>query len=553
MSFKGINGLRAADEVINYEEWQLKEMIKCYEDPIYFIKNYVKINMKDKGVQLFDLYPFQEELIGTFEAERFTICKFPRQCGKSATTRAFILWYMIFNKQKVIAILANKLALAQEQLTQLKDSYLELPMWMQPGVTSWNKRGLELAHGTRVLAAATSPDGIRGYSIDILYLDEFAFIDAHIADEFIASVFPVVSSGTTTKIIITSTPSGHNHFYSMWMKAKEKRSNFKAVEIPWNAVPGRTTEWANEQRALIGEIRFNQEFLCSFIGSVSTLIDANYLTSIKAIEPLKVPSLPKEMKVWELPVHPDKLRVNDWEYVASLDTSMGVHADYSVMQFFLVKSNVECIQVAMMSSNKLGITDFCTKSLLLLKAYHKPNLIIEQNGIGQSSIDFFVSKEYDNMMHFDPKVRNLGLVSSGPLKGMACDIFKTYIQKNLMTIRDETTIKEMLSFGRKGKSWEGLSGAHDDHILPCIWTAYYLISPLFYGNVIEEDVSTLPDDAVIIKAFGYDGEDAEVIKQVRDYEVYEKLHSDAGKYADDSNNAEYEEDDGSGAGLIVRG
>ena len=292
---------------------------------------------------------------------------------------------------------------------------------------------------------------------------------------------------------------------------------------------------------------------CSFIGSVSTLIDANYLTSIKAIEPLKVPSLPKEMKVWELPVHPDKLRVNDWEYVASLDTSMGVHADYSVMQLFLVKSNVECIQVAMMSSNKLGITDFCTKSLLLLKAYHQPNLIIEQNGIGQSSIDFFVSKEYDNMMHFDPKVRNLGLVSSGPLKGMACDIFKTYIQKNLMTIRDETTIKEMLSFGRKGKSWEGLSGAHDDHILPCIWTAYYLISPLFYGNIIEEDVSTLPDDAVIIKAFGYDGEDAEVIKQVRDYEVYEKLHSDAGKYADDSSNTEYDEDDGSGAGLIVRG
>jgi len=180
----------------------------------------------------------------------------------SATTRAFILWYMIFNKQKVIAILANKLALAQEQLTQLKDSYLELPMWMQPGVTSWNKRGLELAHGTRLIAAATSPDGIRGYSIDILYLDEFAFIDAHIADEFIASVFPVVSSGTTTKIIITSTPSGHNHFYAMWMKAKEKRSNFKPVEIPWNAVPGRTTEWANEQRALIGEIRFNQEFLC---------------------------------------------------------------------------------------------------------------------------------------------------------------------------------------------------------------------------------------------------------------------------------------------------
>ena len=204
MAFNGINNLRDSNESVQMEPWMLKELARCARDPIYFIKNYVYINTKDKGMQLFKLYDFQEELILKFNKHRFNIVKFPRQCGKSATTRAFILWYALFNEDKVVAILANKLNLAQEQLQQLRDSYINLPMWMQPGVKQWNKRGVQFSHGTRIVCAATSPDGIRGMSINLLYLDEFAFVKSHIADEFIASVFPTISSGKTTKVVITS-------------------------------------------------------------------------------------------------------------------------------------------------------------------------------------------------------------------------------------------------------------------------------------------------------------------------------------------------------------
>jgi hypothetical protein len=476
----------------------------------------------------------------------------------SATTRGFIIWYMLFNKQKTIAILANKLQLAQEQLTQLKESYLELPFWMQPGVKSWNKRGIELSHGTRIISAATSPDGIRGYSIDILYLDEFAFIDSHLANEFIASVFPVVSSGKTTKIIITSTPNGTNFFYEMWQEALEAydesnndpaSSKFVPVEVPWNAVPGRTEEWAREQKKLIGELRFTQEFQCAFLGSVSTLIDATVLKNIKKVKPLSLPNLPEIVKIWELPVKQDKLLANNWEYVASLDTGMGLHKDYTVLQLFLVKSNIEAIQVATIASNKMEIAEFCALSNQVLKAFHQPTLIIEQNGIGQTSLNWFDNNGYDNLMHFSNNGLIMGLVSTNPLKVQACVTFKTYIEKGLMILRDEVTIKELMSFGKKGKDkWEGLGGANDDHVLACIWVAYYINSPLFNGNIVEDDITTLDDKYDILKSLDYDGEDISIVKDARDNFDY---YQEQALLSDDINKDD-EDDDSYGASVVSR-
>lgn len=297
MPFNGINNLRDANESVQMEPWMLKELARCARDPIYFIKNYVYINTKDKGMQLFKLYDFQEELIIKFNKHRFNIVKFPRQCGKSATTRAFILWYALFNEDKVVAILANKLNLAQEQLQQLRDSYINLPYWMQPGVKQWNKRGVQFSHGTRIVCAATSPDGIRGMSINLLYLDEFAFVKSHIADEFIASVFPTISSGKTTKVVITSTPAGMNHFFRMWEDActedqietvaSDETNGYVKSEIPWNAVPGRNAEWARDEMKKIGEIRFNQEYMC--INYNETITIRNKDTGV--IETLKIGEL----------------------------------------------------------------------------------------------------------------------------------------------------------------------------------------------------------------------------------------------------------------------
>lgn len=202
--FAGNPNLRGDGESLQMEAWQLAELRKCVRDPVYFANNYVKITTKDKGIQLFNTWDFQSDLIQTMKDNRFVVAKFPRQCGKSTTTRAFLLWQALFTRDITIAILANKLALAMEQLQQLKESYAMLPYWMQPGLVEWNKKRIQLCHNTKVMCAATSPDGIRGLSVNILYIDEFAFIPNYIADEFIASIFPTISSGQTTKIFITS-------------------------------------------------------------------------------------------------------------------------------------------------------------------------------------------------------------------------------------------------------------------------------------------------------------------------------------------------------------
>jgi len=268
MPFKGINNLRDHNESVPMERWQLEELRKCANDPMYFIINYVYINTKDKGMQLFKMWDFQKELVQKYIAFRYVIAKWPRQSGKSMSTMAYLLWYSLFHKSKVVVILANKLSLAQEQLQHFRDAYIALPYWMQPGVSTWAKREVRLSHGTRIKCSATSPDTVRGMAINVLYLDEYSFVKAHIAEEFIASVFPTISSGKTTKVIISSTPSGMNHFYKMWQDAKgdysvtSEGNGYVKSEISWNAIPGRDEKWAREEQARIGEIRFNQEYKC---------------------------------------------------------------------------------------------------------------------------------------------------------------------------------------------------------------------------------------------------------------------------------------------------
>lgn len=514
MPFNGIMNIRAEGDDVNIEKWQIQELKKCAKDPIYFLTNYVYINTRDKGMQKFTMYDFQEELVGKFKEYRFNIVKFPRQCGKSTTTRGFILWYAMFHADKVIAILANKLNLAQEQLQQLRDSYAMLPMWMQPGVKQWNKRAIQFVHGTRVICAATSADGIRGMAINLLYLDEFAFVPSHISSDFIASVFPTISSGKTTKVIITSTPNGMNHFFDMWEDAVYPdeyeedadgfaigSSGYVKSEISWNAVPGRDEKWAAAERAKIGEIRFNQEYKCEFLGSVATLIDHNFLREMEYKPPIKIPKLPDYIKIWELPRAKAELDTRSYEYIASLDSGYGMHKDNTVLQICLVKSNITIHQVACMASNKLDIDEFCKKAAPLLKKYHNPNLIIEQNGPGIAALKYFYNTvNYENLLHFDPRGRMMGLWASDKLKQNAVILLKTYVQRKFLKINDKDTIHELQSFGQISVSkWGGMGGTKDDRVTSLYWIPYYIQSPLFYGNVVDSvDLMKYDEDDIIL-------------------------------------------------------
>lgn len=261
-AYMGNSRLKRAGVELSYTEEQLIEIAKCIEDPIYFIKKYVKIVNVDRGLVPFEMWPFQEKMVETFHENRFSIAKMPRQVGKTTTAAGYMLWCVLFQENFSIAILANKGNLAQDILSRIQYSFEYLPIWLQQGIVVWNKRNFELENGSKIAAYATSASGVRGGSYNLIFLDEFAFVPQNMANDFFTSTYPVISSGKTTKVIIVSTPYGLNHFYKMWVDAEEGRSLYKTVEVHWSMVPGRDEKWREETIRNTSEEQFRQEFEC---------------------------------------------------------------------------------------------------------------------------------------------------------------------------------------------------------------------------------------------------------------------------------------------------
>lgn len=507
MPFNGIPNLRDANEPVKLDLHKLREIKKCALDPIYFIRNYVYINTKDNGMQLFDLYDFQETAIKRFLKYRFNINKWSRQVGKSTIVRGFILWWGIFHKDQLIAMIGNKLSLAKEQMQQLRDSYSRLPVWLQPGVKLWNKTSIQFSNNSRIIVSSSSPDNIRGFSINLLYLDEFAFLRPNLATEFIASVMPSISSGKTTRCIITSTPNGMNHFYDMWQTSLEedqaaaefdKGNNNLYVRsvVKWYEVPGRTEEWANAEKLKIGDQRFRQEYECEFVGSGITLIDYRCLETLKASDPLPFdnslwpPALADIVKdisirTFKYPEPAGAMEAKGYSYAASIDTAYGMRQDYHVLQITKVYSNIKCEQVFTMSSNCTEVSDFCRIANIILKFYHNPFLIIEYNGPGKSTYDYFFNVAmYPNIINFDLHAR--GLWATPTMKNNVVILLKMYVQRGYIKLHDYNTIMELMTFTKKTQNtWGGGGNTHDDHVTSLYWIIYFLNSTYYYGNYEE--------------------------------------------------------------------
>ncbi len=507
MPFNGIPNLRDANEPVKIDIDKLREIKKCAIDPIYFIRNYVYINTKDNGMQLFDLYDFQEAALKRFLKYRFNINKWSRQVGKSTVVRGFILWWGIFHKDQLIAMIGNKLSLAKEQMQQLRDSYSRLPVWLQPGVKLWNKTSIQFSNNSRIIVSSSSPDNIRGFAINLLYLDEFAFLRPNLATEFIASVMPSISSGKTTRCIITSTPNGMNHFYDMWQTSLEldqaeaefeKGNNDLYVRsvVTWDKVPGRTEAWAKAEKVKIGDQRFRQEYECEFVGSGITLIDYRCLETLKASDPLPFdnslwpPALAEIVKdisirTFKYPEPAGAMEAKGYSYAASIDTAYGMRQDYHVLQITKVYSNIKCEQVFTMSSNCTEVSDFCRIANIILKFYHNPYLIIEYNGPGKSTYDYFFNVAmYPNIINFDLHLR--GLWATPTMKNNVVILLKMYVQRGYIKLHDYNTIMELMTFTKKTQNtWGGGGNTHDDHVTSLYWIIYFLNSTYYYGNFEE--------------------------------------------------------------------
>ena len=380
--------LKKANVAQEFTKEQILEFVACREDPVYFAKNHVKIVSLDEGLVQFSPYDFQEKLNHNFHNNRFNICKMPRQTGKSTTSVAYLLHYAVFNDNVNIGILANKAATARDLLGRLQTAYENLPKWMQQGVLSWNKGSLELENGSKILAASTSASAVRGMSFNILFLDEFAFVPNHIAESFFASVYPTITSGKSTKVIMVSTPHGMNHFYRYWHDAERGKNEYVPTDVHWSEVPGRNEEWKLQTIANTSEQQFKIEFECEFLGSVDTLIAPSKLRALTYENPIQ--------RNAGLDIH--ETAIKDHEYVITVDVARGVSEDYSAFVVFDITSFPHKI-VAKYRNNEIKPMLFPNVIYEVAKNYNGAFILCEVNDVGdQVAALLHYDLEYDNVL-----------------------------------------------------------------------------------------------------------------------------------------------------------
>lgn len=515
---------------IEFTKEQIEEYIKCSKDPIYFVKNYMKIIHVDQGLIPFDLYDYQEKMITNFNDERFVITKMPRQSGKSTAVISFILYYILFNESKNVALLANKAELARELLDRLKKAYENLPLWLQQGITVWNKGSIELENGSKILATSTTGSAARGQSFSLVFLDEFAFVQHNIANDFFKSVYPTISSGQETKMIIVSTPKGMNHFYKMWVEAEEERSNFKTLEVDWWETPGRDIEWKHQQIANTSEQDFNQEFACEFLGSTNTLVNVNVLRNMTFVNP----TFHKNGFDQYGDILPDH------QYVITVDTARGVGLDNSAFLVIDITS-VPYRVVAKFKDSLISPILYPELIYNVATNYNEAFVLIEINDIGEQVANILANDlEYENIFITNVKGRagqvisggfssnrQLGVRTTKKVKRIGCSTLKDLVEDNKIIIEDFDLIEEMSNFITKKDSYEADEGYHDDLVM-CLVLFSWLIRQSYFKDLTNSDIRErfLKDKEAMIEAdllpfgFKYDAVD-DNIKEVADpYSVH---------------------------------
>ena len=489
--YLGNPNLKKAGTEIQFTKKQVEEWIKCKNDPLYFALHYIQIISLDEGLVPFTMYGFQKEIMMDFHNNRFNIAKLPRQTGKSTTVVAYLLHYAIFNDSVNIGILANKASTARELLGRLQLAYENLPKWMQHGILVWNKGNVELENGSKILAASTSASAVRGMSFNILFLDEFAFVPNHVAEQFFASVYPTITSGKSTKVIIISTPNGMNHFYKMWEDARNGKNGYVTNEVHWSQVPGRDAKWKEETMKNTSKRQFAQEFECDFLGSADTLISPAKLQTIPFTDPI--------LSNAGLDVH--KRAEKDHEYIITVDVARGIGGDYSAFVVFDI-TTLPYQVVAKYRNNEIKPVLFPSVIHSVAKEYRWPYILIEVNDIGDSiGAMLNYDLEYPNVLMcamrgragqvvgqgFSGTKTQLGVKMSITVKKQGCSNLKAIIEDDKLTFSDFDILRELTTFIQRKQCWEADDGYHDDLVM-CMVLFAWLVMQEYFKEMTDQDV-----------------------------------------------------------------
>ena len=483
--------LKKANVAQEFTKEQILEFMACKHDPVYFAKQHVKIVSLDEGLVPFQPYDFQEGLIRKFHENRFNICKMPRQTGKSTTSVAYLLHYAVFNDNVNIGILANKAATARDLLGRLQTAYENLPKWMQQGIISWNKGSLELENGSKILAASTSASAVRGMSFNILFLDEFAFVPNHIADSFFASVYPTITSGKTTKVIMVSTPHGMNHFYRYWHDAERGKNEYVPTDVHWSEVPGRNEEWRLQTIANTSEQQFKIEFECEFLGSVDTLIAPSKLRTLTYENPIK--------RSAGLDVYEEVVKGHD--YVMTVDVARGVSEDYSAFIVFDITSYPHRV-VAKYRNNEIKPMLFPNVIYEVAQGYNGAFILCEVNDVGdQVAALLHYDLEYENVLMcsmrgragqvvgqgFSGKKTQMGVKMSKTVKKVGALNLKTLVESDKVYFNDYEIISELTTFIEKSNSFMAEEGCNDD-LAMCLVIYAWLVCQEYFKEMTDQDI-----------------------------------------------------------------
>jgi len=497
MNNNGYNGnasLKRAGIELPYTEKEVLELAKCVEDPIYFIDNYCYIVTLDHGIQPFKLYDCQKEKVETIHNNRKVIIMEGRQQGKTTVAAAYILWYTLFQESKTVAILANKASTAREIMSRYQLMFEHLPSWMQQGVKTWNKGDIELENGSVVFTAATTAAGIRGKSVNLLYIDEAAIIPNTIADQFFTAVYPVISAGQTTKILITSTPLGYNHFWKFWNDAVNKVNDFVPMFIPYNRIPGRDEAWALEQRRQLGELKYNQEVLCKFLGSSLTLIDSS---TIEYMSTCPTVYSKDGLDLYEYPIKAErddeeKLVRKPHSYVIVADTAKGVGGDYSAFVVIDI-TEVPYKLVGKYRDNKIAPMLYPTIIHKVARDFNDAYVLIETNSSEQVAHILHNELEYGNIVFVNRSTKSGQVVSGGfgggktqlgvntdkRVKRIGCFTFKSLLEEKKLLVFDADVISEISTFIQVRDSYQADEGYHDDLVMPLVLFSWLTTNPYF--------------------------------------------------------------------------
>ena len=505
----------------------LQEYKKCMDDPVYFAEEYVKVISLDQGLVSFKLYPYQRTMFEHFKENRFSVVLACRQSGKSISACAYLLWYALFNPEKTVAILANKGATAREMLSRITLMLENTPFFLQPGSKALNKGSLEFSNNSRIIAAATSGNSIRGMSVNLLYLDEFAFVER--AAEFYTSTYPVISAGKDTKVIITSTANGiGNQYHKIWEGAVQGINEFRPFRVDWHDVPGRDEEWKTQTIANTSQLQFDQEFGNTFFGTGDTLVNAETLMNLRAKPPIKMLE-GGLLKVYE---EPEK----GHDYIMTVDVSKGRGQDYST--FTLIDISVRPFaQVAVYRNNTISPILFPNIIYKYAKPYNNAYVVVESNDQGTVVCNgLYHELEYENVhVESSVKANAIGIEITRKSKRLGCSAIKDILETNKLNIVDEQTILEISTFEARGQSYEASEGNHDDLMMNLVMFGYF-VSTQFFADMTDIDLKQMlfdqrmkeiEDDMV---PFGFIDDGTEAIQAIENQDDPWKIRDDTGRF-----------------------